>query len=463
MRWWNGPRKRPLEKTATAAEGTGLQERDVAEPYLFPHQTRFVTSRSWSSAPGEGKGNIMAWKIPFGRAKGETLDETDAANITWVMSSLETKLKENPDKPFADKDRAWIVAAKAELKRRDGGGAQKPAANAPAALVRAPVQSLGANMNDPAKLTEHLTNLSATHHVVSPATTIDVLPPGCGIAVSYVLVDTNVKNSEVYEVGGKMGLSGTTLARIAAAAGVDWDASQSGRLDNGSDPHYCHFRAVGHVRNFDGSVRTISGEVEIDAREGSPQVDEIRAKAAAKNKDGALQLQELRKFVLRHAESKAKNRAIAGMGVKRSYNPAELSKPFAVCRLMWTGETQDPELRRLFAEKTADMMLSGMSSMYGKPAPQPAPAPHALPSAPQRFDTTNAPQFRGHAPPAVGPAVAEVNDFDDYDFGGDEDPTPDPKPEVKAKAASATVTPIPNDQPAAAKRKPDVAAGEADY
>ena len=407
----------------------------------------------------------MTWKIPFGRAKGETLDETDATNITWVMSSLETKLKENPDKPFADKDKAWIVAAKAELKRRDGGGAQlarQPVAAA-APIQRAAPPVLGSSMNDPTAVSEHLTKLSQSHHIVSPATTVDCLPPGCGVAVSYVLVDTNIKNGEVYDVGGKLGLSGTTLARIAASAGVDWDPSQSGRLDNGSDPHYCHFRAVGHVRNFDGSVRTITGEVEIDAREGSPQADEIRQKAQAKGKDGASQLLELRKFLLRHAESKAKNRAIAGMGVKRCYNPAELSKPFAVCRLMWTGETQDSELKRMFAEKTADMMLGGMSAMHGKPAPQPAPAPHAPQPAPQRFDTTSVPQFRGHAPPAVGPVATEINDFDDYDFGGEEQ-QPDPKSDVKPKTEpeAATPTSAAKAQPPA-KAKPDVAAGEADY
>lgn len=364
-------------------------------------------------------------KMPnFGRAKGEPITSVGVEEIKWMIGAIEKRIDEDPQGRFVDDNKRWVSGAKAELQRRANGGTQlarQPAATAPQAVQRAPVQSLGSSMNNPAALTAHLTQLSQNHHVVSPATTIDLLPPGCGVAVNYVLVDTDVKNGEVYKLSDKLGLSGTTLAKIAAAAGVDWDASQSGRLDNGSDPHYCHFRAVGHVRNFDGSVRTLTGEVEIDARDGSPQIDEIRQKAAKRNPpaDGSAQILELRKFLLRHAESKAKNRAIASMGVKRSYNPAELTKPFAVCRLMWTGETPDPELKRLFAEKTADMMLSGMGAMYGRPAPQPAPAPHALP-APARYDTSNAPQFRGHTPPPVGPALVEVNDFDDYDFGGDE-------------------------------------------
>lgn len=401
------------------------------------------------------------WKIPFGRAKGELITETDAANIAWAMNALREKLEENPDKPYADKDRAWIVAAKAELKRRDGGGkpAAKAAAAAPTSIQRAPATSLGASMNDAGAVSDHLNKLAANHHIVSPATTIDVLPPGCGVAVSYVMVDSNPKNGEVYKLSDKLGLSGVTLAKIGAAAGVDWDASQSGRLDNGSDPHYCHFRAVGHVRNFDSTARTLTGEVEIDAREGSPQIDEIRQKARKRTPpgDGAAQILELRKFLLRHAESKAKNRAIASMGVKRSYNPEELNKPFAVCRLMWTGETQDPELKRLFADKTAETMLGGMAALYGRPAPQPAPAPHQLPSAPQRFDLSNAPQFSGHAPPpltAASPRATELENFDEYDYGDDEEPASEPKPK-----ASATSTPLPK---AEAKGKPNYAEGEAD-
>lgn len=412
---------------------------------------------------------MAEFKIPFGRAKDEPITETDPANITWMINALQTKLDENPDKPYAAKDRAWIAAAKAELARRNGGGGQQ-LAKAPAAQptniqrTSAPAV-LGASMNDPGAVTAHLTKLAESHHIVSPATTVDCLPPGCGVAVNYVLIssdDSKTGPGEVYGItGGKLGLSGTSLAKIGAAAGVDWDASQSGRLDNGSDPHYCHFRAVGHVRNLDGSVRTLTGEVEIDARDGSPQIDEIKQKAAKRTEpnDGSAQILELRKFLLRHAESKAKNRAIAGMGLKRSYTKAELAKPFAVCRLMWTGQTDNPELARMFAEKTADAMIGGMASLYGRPAPQPAPAAHALPAAPapQRFDGS-APAFQGHAPPPVLTTTAAAND-DPNDLGDYSDEG-EPESESKPKAGAATGTPVPKAQ--AGAKKPNYAEGEAD-
>jgi hypothetical protein len=407
-------------------------------------------------------------KMPnFGRAKGELITSVGVEDIKWMIGALQKRVDEDPEGRFADDNRRWISGAKTELKRRDAGGTQLakgPATNAATNIQRAPTApvSLGASMNDPGAVTEHLTRLAASHHIVSATTTVDCLPPACGVAVSYVLVNPSTDKKgpgEVYALGGgKVGLSGTTLSKIGNAAGVDWDPDKSGRLDNGSDPHYCHYRAVGYVRNFDGSKRTIDGEVEIDARDGSPQLDEITAKAKAGDRDPASQILELRKFLLRHAESKAKNRAVAsGCGLRRSYHPEELQKPFAVCRLMFTGQSDDPAERKMFAEKTADAMIGGMASMYGKPPTQPAPAAHVAHSAPQRFDTTNVPQFAGHAPPPVGPALKEIEDFGDEGSGGEEGPAAEAKPKT---AAGATATPVPNGQPA--KTKPNYAEGEAD-
>lgn len=344
-------------------------------------------------------------KIPFGKAKGQAINECSTEDLKWTVDVIDAKLSEDPDGKFAPANQRFVTAGLAELERRAKGGAvETPAATttpvpSPTAqsIERRPatgVQSLGQAIHDPAAVTAHLAQLAAAYHMVTPATRIDALPPGCGVSITYVTVDPNPNKGgpgEVYSLADKLGLSGTTLARIGAAAGIDWDTERSGRLDNGSDPHYVHFRAVGLVRNFDGSIRTLSGEVEIDAREGSPQIEEIRIKAKRREggDGGASQILELRKFILRHAESKAKNRAIAGMGVKRSYNPAELTKPFAVARLMFTGETSDPMLRRVFAEKTADAMIGGMAAMYGK-----TPGLPARREAPARL-----PEFAGHAPP----------------------------------------------------------------
>lgn len=384
-------------------------------------------------------------KLPFGKSKGLEIAEAPTDDLEWLRDRVAAKLVEEPDSRFAASNRALVAEIDAELAGRSGGApaaqaAQKPPAAKPSqAIQRAQTTSLGKSIHDPAAVTAHLQELASNYHIVTPATRVDAIPAGCGVAISYVTVDPNPRKDgpgEVFEVGGKLGLSGTTLAKIGAAAGVDWDPSQTGRLDDGRDPNYVHYRAVGYVRNFDGSVRTLTGEVEMDAREGSPQIEEIKTKAAnAKNwktkkpepRDPRPQILELRKFLIRHAERKAKNRAIADMGVKRSYNPSELTKPFAVARLMWTGETSDPELRRVFAEKTADAMIGGMSQLYGRQSGAPSmQRPVALP-APASAPTPK--QFTGHVAPPVGTVDDDPEDLDtyDYDVAGEEKPPSNPQ------------------------------------
>lgn len=338
--------------------------------------------------------------IPGGNKKGKALTdpEVQERDLLFWRDRIADALEQNPNKQYADKDRALLAGLRAELQRRKGGGAA-PAASASAprtaapqqAIQRAPSESVVASsISEPRAVTARLTEMASQYHLVAPATSCDALPPGCGVSMSLVLVnpdDSSNGPAEVYNVGGKLALSNSSLKRIASAAGLDWDTAASGRLDDGSDPCYCHYRAVGRVRNFDGSERTVSGEVEIDMRDGSPQIDAMRDRIRGGDEEREeklrKQVRDVRLFILRHAESKAKLRAIADMGVKRSYTREELGKPFAVARLMWTGETSDPELKREFARMHAERMMGGTRALYGRAphAPPPArPAPHPVPA-----------------------------------------------------------------------------------
>lgn len=348
-------------------------------------------------------------KIPDGNRNrvslGEATDEQLKGYIAWQTKQFDDgKVVEQ----YAEQNKRQLAAAERELERRvkPNPQAQKPVV----AEKKRDLAPLGRAIHDPAAVTAHLAELAEHYHVVGPATRVDVLPEGCGVAISYVQVSV----ADCYDVGGKKGLSAVDLKRIAVAAGLVWDMRQSGRLDNGRDPHYCHFRAVGHVRNFDGSIVTVSGEVEIDMREGSPQVEEIRAKSAAAAKKynkaddrGVSQIREIRKFIIRHAETKAKNRAIVDMGVRRSYAPAELLKPFACARLTWTGETQDPELKREFAREIARNFLGGSSVLYGTTGERGLPGPRE-------------PYSDGYAPPPIGSVGGGDFDFETDGEGEDE-------------------------------------------
>ncbi len=287
-----------------------------------------------------------------------------------------------------------------------------------AAIVRsnaaqpAPLANFTGSSRDVARIGATLASAAKDCHLVSPATSVGQLPEGCSVSLSKVLVDVehetysvagggdggddgNSKGGDAKSKGGKLGLSKTALDRIAAAAGVSWDPDRSRRLDDGRDPNYCSFLAVGSYRHFDGREVVVMGQKEMDLRDKSPQVEALwsRYKAklqrwerngkqgwAPKPPDG--QIREMRLHICSHAESKARLRAIRALGIRTSYTREELTKPFVIAKIAFTGETNDPALRQQFALMTATAMLAGARALYGDTAPRRLPAPAPVVSAP---------------------------------------------------------------------------------
>lgn len=262
------------------------------------------------------------------------------------------------------------------------------------------------------QVNERLMIAMQTMHLISPATSVGQLPEGCGIALAAVVVDCN---NETYDVGSsKRGLAKSALDRIAASLGVSWNPEECIRVDDGSDPHYVHFRVAGYYRAFDGQVQVISGNKEMDLRDGSPTCVEIEAQVQKHNnhpkvksgewnkRDAINQIRQMRAHILAHAESKAKLRAIRSLGVRASYTVAELQKPFVCARVMFTGQTEDRELRRMFAAKTAESFLNGRNALYGQ-----GPAPRHVVGA----------GATGHAPPTL----SHMDDDDAYPTDDDRD------------------------------------------
>lgn len=204
----------------------------------------------------------------------------------------------------------------------------------------------------PGAITDTLRRAMEQGHLVSPANSCPNLPAGCEVAVSTVLIDVP---RETYDVQGGKALTKTALNRIAKAVGVGWDDRRSHRTDNGDNPNFASYKAVGHFRDFDGTWRTIEAEKQMDLTEGSERAKTMKAG----------ELSEARKFIAEHAQTKAQLRAIRSLGIRSSYTAAELEKPFVCARLIFTGQSDDPETRRVFAEATAKAMLGGSEMLFG--------------------------------------------------------------------------------------------------
>lgn len=231
-------------------------------------------------------------------------------------------------------------------------------------------------------------------HLVSPMTSVGALPPGWAVAITSVLIDTE---NETYPTGGgKRGLAKVALDRISSAAGISWVHSQ--RVDDGSHPHFCAWRVVGSVRNFDGTSREIVGSKTMDLRDGSETAAQL----------GTKELAQMRRFICEHAESKARLRAVRAIGVATGYTQKDLQKPFVIAQLMFTGRVQgDPELERALALRLADAALGGRQSLYGSAS---TPAPRALEAPP--------PAPRLAPPPPVGSVPADEDDDLPESWGG---------------------------------------------
>jgi hypothetical protein len=224
-----------------------------------------------------------------------------------------------------------------------------------------------------------------------------------GFAVVLTVVPLSLRDAtlggDIYTLkGGKKALSKCALDRIAAAAGVSWDPYLTCRVDNGGHPFYCEYQAVGHVRLFDGRLTTLKASRAIDLRDGSPELEEIRL-SSTQDDGGEGQIRTMRKFILAHAESKAKNRAIRSLGVRPSYNVEELGKPFVVTSLFFNGHSADPDLRREFALMQARAAIGGAQALYGPEASMGPGMGHARMGAMVQRSELRPPPPVGTAPP----------------------------------------------------------------
>jgi hypothetical protein len=308
---------------------------------------------------------------------------------------LRGDLDKDPDGKWAGNNRAKLEAVIAEIERRAAGGqrqepppraetASRPASTPGAAPKTA--MTLGASIASGGNLMATLERLSESAILVAPTVACESLPEGCEVAISMVKVDT--KSKDVYPISfrGKdapprpddeLGLSGSLLFRIAASAGVTWLRDATTRADDGKNPYRVYYRTWARVMDIDGSLRDYPGECDCDLSDGGAQAIEIVDKAKKRDRDPEKQLAEARKFIQRSTLTKAMDSAIRkALGLRHSYPREELErKPFAVAKLLFTGHTDDPDYKQLFAQIIASRFGSGERQLYGATAARPARRP----------------------------------------------------------------------------------------
>lgn len=218
------------------------------------------------------------------------------------------------------------------------------------------------------------------YNVLVPTVTIQEISPFHKPVLEIVRINPDPKaGGEVYEVvlgSGNFSLRAVALNKISFAAGIIWNAKNSGRTDDGSDPSIVSYRAEAAVRKEDGTYMVRNAEymldlsvVEQEIRDSYEQKSQaLMREKKAKNekwteedrknyveKSVKRDLLQKRKFRLQLAQTGAMDRVIRLiLGLKGTYRRDELEKPFVVPKIAFSPDVSDPKVRDLLLRQGMD-------------------------------------------------------------------------------------------------------------
>lgn len=246
---------------------------------------------------------------------------------------------------------------------------------------------------------------SQNTNLISPAMACPNLPLGFELAFTRVDINPDPKFKEVYRLSdGGLALTKVGLEKIQKGAGIRLDPKLSRKLDNGEDPLFAVYEFVGHYRDFDGTICPVKGTKELDLHDDSAEIKKIRSRQKSQAA-GDNEINELRRFISGHAESKAKNRGIRSFGIKSSYNDAELDKPFTCIRLIRTGRCDDPATQLMLTKMIHEEYQQAEQALFGSSRPQLTVGKESEPIPPGFEETA----FPSHETIKTEPAAAAAS------------------------------------------------------
>lgn len=228
------------------------------------------------------------------------------------------------------------------------------------------VQSSGESSTyDPQLATSFIKWAAQNTNLISPAMACPNLPLGFELAFTRVDINPEPRFKEVYKQSdGGLSLTKVGLEKIQKGAGIRLDPKLTRKLDNGEDPLFAVYEFVGYYRDFDGTMCPVKGTKELDLHDDSAEIAKIRSRQKSQTA-GDNEINELRRFISGHAESKAKNRGIRSFGIKSSYTDEELRQPFTCIRLIRTGRCEDPATQLMLTKMIHEEYMLAEQSLFG--------------------------------------------------------------------------------------------------
>lgn len=228
-------------------------------------------------------------------------------------------------------------------------------------------------------------------NVLLPSTRIEGLSDWHEPVIDQVNLDPDPDQGDVYcqeksnkkDKPSKYAITKQGLMKLSACAGIMWHPSECRRTDDRRDRDYVSFQAVGGVRKADGTAIYLKAEYDLDFDVIQDEIEEqYRKKQAGYDKDQPdwwkkmspdsqeayiqacirRDLLQKRKHKMKMAESGAMTRVIRSLlGLKSTYTPKELQKPFVMARIVIKPDFNDKEVRA----KMIEASIKSITSVYG--------------------------------------------------------------------------------------------------
>lgn len=268
-------------------------------------------------------------------------------------------------------------------------------------------------------------------HVLAPVT-IQTLPAMHRPVVVSVMISADPKDKEVYQQkGGGYSLSAIGWKKLADGMGIQMDDRRTGRVDDGKDPNRVEYRCVGYIKAQDGTWRKLMGDKEIRMENVIEELlDTKRQKAQdylASPKDAAdfkrawpnpedwvreqvrQEALQIKKHLLSRAQTGAMSRMIKSIGIRETYTPAELQKPFVFPKLVMELDPNNDGDRHFLRMQAAgainELYAPPIESMQTRVLPPEPTGPiefYDIPSTPT--DVTPHPKEQPKEQPKAQPA-----------------------------------------------------------
>lgn len=217
------------------------------------------------------------------------------------------------------------------------------------------------------------------HILLSPCFAIPRLRDGVEVSFTKFRINTAPSAKEVYKVSGsddddekqwgdstQLAFHAVTLDKIASYLGIKWAKQE--RADDRKNPYVCEIVQYGFYLGIDLSPQPLIGRGEIRLDDDSARAQKI-LRQSRNEKAGRNKLDMQRDKIVQLTETNARSRCIKSFGMRASYSKQELDKKFIICmRPVITGYSDDPEIRRMFAQDAINQSRAALSAIYGDAA-----------------------------------------------------------------------------------------------